>query len=1600
MKALTVIRKVFKTLEFIVLGLLLLVCGTVVSLYSPWLQDTLRVKLVAMLNRSGDARYSIERFRLGFPLSVEVGGLSVVSGSDTIIAADRLEADVALLPLIRGEVDLTTLEADGARYVMGNRDSAMYMTLAAGSLSLSPASVRLSDMAIDVKDGRLADATVAMTIKPDTTAVPAPEKPASQTAMSIRLGHLSLDNLRYSMSLLPTIDSLGATIGHGRLENGLIDLGKQKVAIGTFAGNALSAAYIAPDSATVASIPVVEPADTPPSAPWTVTIDSIAFTGSQALYTTRGVIPAPGLDFAYIQVDSLDLTVNNFYNQASTVKLPLRLSGHERCGVSLTASGRLDIDSTAIALNDFIVSTPVTDLSVSGLLGSGDLMTDPSLSLALKAGGAVGVSDLRMMFPAFMPYLLTLPADNGVELAVDLSGVTSDLDIRRLDVGLNHIVTLKAKGNLTDVFSPARIGGDIALSGSILNGRYIKHTFLGSDSSLEIPQMAVTGRVRANNGTFGGNVKVIAAGGSVALDGQWRSRSEDYKADVDVGQFPVNSIMPLLGVGKVSGKLTASGHGYDPFSPKMSADVRLSLASAEYNGYEYKDIEADATLKDGKADVRLVSTDPSLPVTAQASGNLDGDTYVWTAAVDGEDIDLKSLKFSESDMKVSLSLTADATLTPKDKIVDGRVTLEDLTLERPEGDIVVSDILAHLNANDSLTDLSLNNRDLNARFTAYCGLDSLLTSFGDVSAVVDSQMTRRRIDVEQIHSALPGLVFDLRAGRNNFINDILAASKTGFSHLSLTADNDTTLRLSSEMLGFVSGTTRLDTITFGARQHKEHLHFTGRVDNRPGTFDDFAKVKVDGFATRNIAALRLTQQNIKSKEGFDFGLKAEVGDSVLTVNVIPATPVIGYQTWALNRDNYVSYRFSDKHIDANIDMTGGNSSLKIYTTHVDGSEGQEDLVVSLGNIHLADWIAINPFAPPMTGDLSADIKVNTVDGAYNGSGVVTLDKFTYGRQSVGDIKADFDLTTRPGGTLYAKSDVYIDGEKTITLAGNLNDSTSTSPYNLDFSMIRFPLATVNPFLPPGVATLSGVLNGNMVITGDSDAPVFNGKLDFDDTAVKLALTGTPYKFSDVEIPVINNLVTFDSFKISGVNDNPLTIDGTVDLKSLSAPVLDLKLNANNMQLVNTRRASKGADVYGKAFISLDATVKGGLSLLFVDATLDIEPGTNVTYVIPDAANRLQSQSTDDMVKFVNFTDTTAVAFADSISASDMALVLNAMLNISTGSTISVDLSSDGKDKVQLQSSGTLNFAMSPLSDGRLTGRLNLNEGFVRYTPPFMSEKLFNFYNNSYVAFNGDMMNPTLNIHAMDVMKANVTQQGQNSRLVNFDVIVNVTGTLNTMKVAFDLATNDDVTVANELESMSAEQRANEAMNMMLYGVYTGGNTKGDTKMSANPLFSFLESQLNGWMANNIRGVDISFGINQYDRTVDGASSTATSYSYQVSKSLFNDRIKIVVGGNYSTDANADENFSQNLINDISFEYFLNRSRTMYVRIFRHTGYESILEGEVTQTGVGFVYRRKLRRMSQMFNFLRPKKKKDEPTAVDETVNNEAITDDEKNKVTK
>jgi hypothetical protein len=1583
-----------KIVALTIMGVVLFVAGLVGTIYSGWFQDELRQVLVDAVNKQPGMHMSLDKFRLWMPLRLELQGLSFMQDGDTIIAAKHFDGRVSPLPLLHGTIEVEHAKLHDGLYRMGNRDSATYITVHAGDADISPATVQLNPMKIRLKQGSLDDALVDIYINPN------PPKSGSGEAsepspLNIDVDDLTLRNFTYRMNMLPTIDTLGVNIAEGRLHGAAIDVLKQTIDISEFIGSGLNARYIVPDSATIANT-IVAPADTTKSAPWTVRMQTLDFTNSHGLYTTNGYKPEAGLDFGYIDVDSLHLNITNFYNCASTVKLPLNLRGVERCGVDITAAGTLDINDDGMTFTDFAVSTPLgTTLKAEGFLGTGDIVNDNTVPVSLNIDGTLSMADTKLMFPIAKPYLSLLPKSTKLDMGVEVDGNMLKLRLGKLKMTLGSTMSIDASGFLCNVMDAKKLSGDISLQGKIGNVDPFVRMFLAG-TGIAIPPMTLGGRIKFDNGNYAGNMKARTLGGDIALDGSWHGRGNKYDIDLIANSFPVGAFMPSLGIGNVTAHVNAVGQGFDIYSKSIASDINLDIASVQYQGKTYNDINGTASIHNGHTSLDITSLNNGLDFSLVGSAELSDDNhYVVTAQVNGRDIDLAALNLSETQARLAINADIDADFSRDMHETTATLRLYDLKYTHDSGEINIDDVTAHLNSTDSVTNASIRNRDLYAYFSAPMGLDSVATRFTRAANVATKQITDRKISVVNVQRELPEFVIDVNAGHDNALNQLLADSDMSFKRMSFEASNDSVIFVGAKALSFTTGETRLDTLSLDINQIGERLNYIAKVGNRPGTLDDWAHVDVDGYFETDKLGIRVNQRNIKGKNGYDVGgALAFVGDSLATLHLEPLNARIGYQDWTINEDNFIKYNIRYRHIDANLHMHGVGSTLAIYSEHAqdveDAAHGSdEDLIVDVQNVNLQDWISLNPFAPPVKGVLSANMRVNWQDKALTGNGEVSLTDFIYGKDRVGDIKADINILTNHTGLMNADVALWIDGVKSMTLTGALNDSTRTSPLNLDFSMIRFPLSTVNPFIP-GVAKLSGMLNGRMDISGDSNKPILNGYLDFDSARVSVDMLGSTLAFSEEQIPVTNNIVNINDFKITACNENPLTINGKVDITELSSPQISLMAKATNMQLVNSSRAPKGADLYGKAFMSLNADVNGNLGRLYVNATADILPGTNVTYVMTETTSAaLQTRSNTDMVKFVNFSDTTAVEKADTIGTPEtMQMYINAVLNVQSGSTVNVDLSSDGKNRIQLKSQGSLNYTSTPTSSDRLTGRLAINSGFARYTVQVMGEKLFNFNEGSYVAFTGDMMNPQLNISATDQVRANVTQEGQNSRLIYFDVGLNVTGTLNNMDVAFDLSTDDDATVANELASMSKDQRASAAMNLLITNIYNGTETKADANLGGNALYSFLTSQLNSWAASTIRGVDLSFGINQYDLTDNGSTSQATSYSYQVSKSLFNDRFKIVVGGNYTDGTNSEENVAESLVSDVSIEYSLNKNGTMLVKIFRHTGYESILEGEITQTGVGFEYRRKIRRIGDMFRWRRRRNSQAQMTRQDTTTVND------------
>ena len=170
--------------------------------------------------------------------------------------------------------------------------------------------------------------------------------------------------------------------------------------------------------------------------------------------------------------------------------------------------------------------------------------------------------------------------------------------------------------------------------------------------------------------------------------------------------------------------------------------------------------------------------------------------------------------------------------------------------------------------------------------------------------------------------------------------------------------------------------------------------------------------------------------------------------------------------------------------------------------------------------------------------------------------------------------------------------------------------------------------------------------------------------------------------------------------------------------------------------------------------------------------------------------------------------------------------------------------------------------------------------------------------------------------------------------------------------AFDVAAPEDATIQNELTAMGAEERGKQALYIMLMKTYLGtgpigGGGGGLGKLNmGSALNSVLSSQINSLMGN-LKNASVSVGVEDHDASDTGGKRT--DYSFRYSQRLFNNRFQIVIGGKVSTGENA--------TNDA--ESFIDN-------------YESVLEGEITETGVGLVLRKKLDKLSELFIF---KKKK-------------------------
>jgi hypothetical protein len=268
---------------------------------------------------------------------------------------------------------------------------------------------------------------------------------------------------------------------------------------------------------------------------------------------------------------------------------------------------------------------------------------------------------------------------------------------------------------------------------------------------------------------------------------------------------------------------------------------------------------------------------------------------------------------------------------------------------------------------------------------------------------------------------------------------------------------------------------------------------------------------------------------------------------------------------------------------------------------------------------------------------------------------------------------------------------------------------------------------------------------------------------------------------------------------------------------------------------------------------------------------------------------------------------------------------------------------------------------SPAEDLRLTGRYTLSNGEMKYSLPVIPLKTFQIQDGSYIEFTGDMMNPTLNIAAVERTKATVSGTGGVGRSVEFDCGVKITKTLNDMGLEFTLDAPEDMQLHSELQSLSVEQRGKLAVTMLTTGMYLAdGSTQGFSMNSA--LSSFLNSEINSITGNALRSLDLSVGM---DNSTDATGQQRTDYSFKFAKRFLNNRLKVAVGGKVSTGAELQER-NKSFFDNVSLEYRLDNTANKYLSLYFQNNAYDWLDGYTQKYGGGFIWRRTLQHWTEIF----------------------------------
>lgn len=1542
-------KKVLQWIGGILLTPILLFLILFAMLYLPPIQRWLVDKATAIASEETGMNISVGSVSLAFPFDLAVNNLvvtrnvaisdslNVVADSaacpadslvaarleeDTIAVVERLVLDVEMMPLFEGCVVIDAFEFDGVEVNTLDLVAAAKVKGYIEQFTLQSRAIDLSEQVVNLNLTALRGADFDVWLLNDTTTA---DTTSSQTAWKIIADQITIE--RVNMALHTIDDSMSVRAGLEKMVLGGIeaDLGKALYAV-----------------------------------------DAFALNGSSVSYDNNMAEMVSGLDYNHIALSNINIGIDSIFYCHPVARLVMyECSMREKSGLEIVnLEFPMSLDSAALHIPELKLLTPDSDLEALAKVDLNVMDEENPGQLYLRLFASIGKQDV-MRFCGDLPqaFRQRYPAAPMI-VRSSVSGNMKHVDVDGMSLELPTAFRLSTKGKASNLADIEHLKADFDIEASTDNLAFVE-TLIDSSGSgfLRIPSgITLDGIVKADGKNYDTDILLCQDSGTVALTAAYRGDNDTYTAELTASSINLHNFLPKDSLYEFSAVAKVEGQGFDMFERNTLLDAEARITQFRYGSWNLNRVNASAYLKDGVAHARVESHNPLADGAVSFDALMSREQVDATLVTDVRKFDMFTLRMTEkpltAGMCAHIDLESDLDQTHK---LEGYVN--DLTIITEQRTFRPADVIVDAYTCPDTTWAQLQSGNLDMSLTASGGYVRIMETADSIMGEAERQASMRVIDQVALQHRLPIVSMKLTSGRENPFANFLRFGGIDFNDLSLKLNTSPTNGITGDfhIYSLVTDSMRIDTVRLAIEHDdQQYVRFRGEVVNRPGNPQFVFRATADGYLFERKIGADIKYFDEEKKLGILLGAHAEMQDSGIHVRFTPDRPVIGYKEFNLNKDNFV-FLGRDKKVRAGIDLIADEGTgVKLYSTDEENPDKLQDITVSLYKFDLDKITSVMPYMPRITGLLNGDFRLmQDTQEKLSMLSYLSIDDMTYEKNPMGNLSSEFAYLQRDDSTHVVDGTLNRNGIE----IGVLNGSYKTEGEGwLDamLTMNRFPLSMANGFVPNGLLGLTGYGEGNLSVKGRVSSPIVNGELHLDSTHVISIPYGLNMRADNKPVSIDNSRLVLEEYNIYGQNNNALAITGNIDFSNLDRIALALRMRARDYQIINAKK-QKGSIAYGKAFVNFLASVNGQLDDLRMRGRIDVLGKTDLTYILKDSP-----LTTDDRLKelvtFTDFRDTTAIKVKrPPIGGLNMQLTMN----VENGARLMCALNAAQTNYVSIEGGGELQMLYTPANDLQLFGRYTVNDGEMKYALPVIPLKTFNLQKGSYVEFVGDIMNPRLNLTATEHTKAQVASADGSSRSVLFDCGVKITQTLSNLGLEFLLDAPEDMTIKNELASVSSEQRSKLAVTMLTTGMYLSDGNMGSFSMNS-ALSSFLQNEINSITNNAMRTVDISLGM---DQNSDAAGNTRTDYSFKFAKRFWNNRVNLVIGGKISDGNNSSTTTTEqneSFINNVSLEYRLDQTAQRNVRLFYNKEAGDLLEDDVAEYGAGFVWRKKMNNLGELF----------------------------------